>query len=81
MSRVDVHGMIDQPIVVVAPVTQVAFNRRHPIARDIATYCKRRSQTAAPVAAMCSNDPARVDAIRRAFRPCPHGGRKIRGGT
>jgi hypothetical protein len=47
MCRVDVHGVIDQPVVVVAPVTQLAFNRRHPIARDIAAYRKRRAEAAA----------------------------------
>jgi hypothetical protein len=48
MCRVDVQGFADEPVVVVAPVTQLAFNRRHPIARDIATYRKHRAE-AAPV--------------------------------
>jgi hypothetical protein len=47
MCRIDVHGVIDQPVVVVAPVTQLAFNRKHPIARDIAAYRKHRVETAA----------------------------------
>jgi len=46
MCRVDVHGVTDEPVVVVAPVTQLAFNRRHPVARDIAAYRKRRAETA-----------------------------------
>jgi hypothetical protein len=47
MCRIDVHGGIDEPVVVVAPVTQLAFNRKHPITRDIAAYRKRRAETAA----------------------------------
>ncbi len=47
MCRVDVQGAIDMPVVVVAPVTQLVFNRRHPIARDIAAYRKYRAETAA----------------------------------
>lgn len=47
MCRVDVQGLADDAIVLVAPVTQLAFNRRHPIARDIAAYRKRRVETAA----------------------------------
>jgi len=44
MCRIDVQGEIDEPVVVVAPVTQLAFNRKHPIARDIAAYRKRRAK-------------------------------------
>ena len=47
MCRVDVQGFADEPVVVVAPVTQLAFNRKHPITRDIAAYRKRRAETAA----------------------------------
>ena len=48
MCRVDVQGAIDMPVVVVSPVTQLAFNRREiPIARDIAAYRKHRAETAA----------------------------------
>ena len=46
MCRVDVHGLAGEPVVVVAPVTQLAFNRRHPVARDIAAYRKRRAEAA-----------------------------------
>ena len=34
------------PVVVVAPVTQLAFNRRHPVAREIAAYRKHRAEAA-----------------------------------
>jgi len=44
MCCVDVSGGIDEPVVVLAPVPQLAFNRRHPIARDIAAYRKRRTE-------------------------------------
>ncbi len=47
MCHVDVQGLAGEPVVVVAPVTQLAFNRRHPIARDIAAYRKHRVETAA----------------------------------
>ena len=47
MCRIDARGLDDAPIVVVAPVTQLAFNRRHPIARAVAAYRKRRAETAA----------------------------------
>ncbi|HTV34313.1 MAG TPA: hypothetical protein VME69_14670, partial [Methylocella sp.] len=48
MCRVDVQGAIDEPVVVVvAPITHLAFNRRHPIAHDIAAYRKRRTEAAA----------------------------------
>jgi hypothetical protein len=46
MCRIDVQGLADEPMVVVAPVTQLAFNRRHPIARDIAAYRKHCAETA-----------------------------------
>jgi len=46
MCRVDVQGLAEEPVVVVAPVTQLAFNRKHPIARDIAAYRKRRAEAA-----------------------------------
>jgi len=46
MCRIDVQGGIDAPVVVVAPVTQLAFNRRHPIAREIAAYRKHRAEAA-----------------------------------
>ena len=44
MCRVHVQGAIDEPLVVVAPITQLAFNRWHPIAHDIAVYRKRRTE-------------------------------------
>ena len=44
--RVDVPGAIDEPVIVVAPITHLAFNRRHQIARDIATYRKCRTEAA-----------------------------------
>jgi hypothetical protein len=47
MCRIDVHGLIDEPVVVVAPVGQLAFNRRHPVARDIAAYRKLRAEASA----------------------------------
>jgi len=46
MCRVAVNGKIAEPVVILAPVSQLAFNRRHPIARDIAAYRKRRAKTA-----------------------------------
>ncbi len=46
MCRIDVQGLADEPMVVVAPVTQLAFNRRHPIARDIDAYRKHCAETA-----------------------------------
>jgi hypothetical protein len=45
MCRIDLGAAIDEPIVVVAPISQLAFNRRHPIARDIAAYRKRLTET------------------------------------
>ena len=47
MCRVDVQGAIDEPVIVVAPIAQLAFNRGHPIAHDIAVYRKRRTEAAA----------------------------------
>jgi len=47
MCRIDLHGEIDEPVVVLAPITQLAFNRSHPIARDIAAYRKRHAQASA----------------------------------
>jgi hypothetical protein len=47
MCRLDVQGFADDPVIVVAPVTQLTFNRRHPVARDIAAYRKRRAKAAA----------------------------------
>jgi len=47
MCRVDVPGLADDFVVVVVPLSQLAFNRRHPVARDIAAYRKRRAETAA----------------------------------
>ena len=44
MCPFDVHEGIDEPVVVVAPITHLAFNRRHPIAREIADYRKRCAQ-------------------------------------
>ena len=47
MCRVDVGEESGAPIVVVAPITKLAFNRRHPIAHDVAAYRKRRTEAAA----------------------------------
>ena len=44
MCRLDVGGERDEPAVVMVPLTQLAFNRRHPIAQEIAAYRKRRTQ-------------------------------------
>ena len=46
MCRIDVHKGIDDSVVVVAPVTQLAFNRKHPVAREIAAYRKHRAEAA-----------------------------------
>lgn len=47
MCHIDVKGLTGEPVLVVAPITQLAFNRRHPDARDIAAYRKRRAESAA----------------------------------
>ena len=47
MRRVDVGEESDAPIVVVAPIAQLAFNRRHPLAHDVAVYRKRRAEATA----------------------------------
>ena len=49
MCRVDVQGAIDEPVIVVAPITHLAFNRRLPIAHEIAAYRKCRTQATASV--------------------------------
>ncbi len=46
MCHVDMLGLAGAPVVVVAPVSQLVFNRRHPVARDVATYRKRRAEAA-----------------------------------
>ncbi len=45
--RLDVHGTIDEPVVVVAPITLLALNLTHSIAHDIPAYRERRAETAA----------------------------------
>ncbi len=45
MCRLDVHGTIDEPVVVVAPISQLA--PMHPIAHDIPAYRESRAETAA----------------------------------
>ncbi len=47
MCRIDLHGKSGPPILLVAPLTQLAFNRRHAIAQEIAAYRKRRAEKAA----------------------------------
>ncbi|MGO8848036.1 MAG: hypothetical protein ACLQFI_22480 [Methylocella sp.] len=47
MCRVGVLGLANQPVVIVAPITQLAFNQRHRAARDIAAYRKHCAETAA----------------------------------
>jgi hypothetical protein len=42
MCRVDVQGLTNDRTVVVAPLTQLAFDRRHPVTRDIAAYRNKR---------------------------------------
>jgi hypothetical protein len=43
MCRINVQGKTGQQVLVVAPIAQLAFNRRQPAAREIAAYCKRRA--------------------------------------
>ena len=45
MCRLDVHGAIDEPVVIVAPITQLALDPRPPFAHDIPAYRKRRAET------------------------------------
>jgi hypothetical protein len=47
MCRIDLQGTSGQPVLLVAPIAQLPFDRRHPIARDIAAYRKRRAEAAA----------------------------------
>lgn len=41
---IDLHGTTGQPVLLVAPLTQLAFNRRHPITQDVAAYRERRAE-------------------------------------
>jgi hypothetical protein len=38
-------GDDDAPTIFVTPIAELAFDRRHPIAREIADYRRRRAQT------------------------------------
>ncbi len=46
MYRIDVRGSVGQPILLVAPLAQLAFNRKHPIAQEIAAYRKHHADDA-----------------------------------
>lgn len=43
MRQIEV-GDGDVPAIFVAPIAELAFDRRHPIARAIADYCRRHAQ-------------------------------------
>jgi len=46
MCRIDLQGVAGPPFLLVAPITHFSFNRRHPIARDIAAYRELRTRLA-----------------------------------
>ncbi len=47
MCRIDLQGTTGQGVPLVAPLAQLAFNRRHPIAQDLAAYRERPTEKAA----------------------------------
>jgi hypothetical protein len=44
MCQVEVGDAAD-PAIFITPIADLAFDRRHPIAREIADYRRRRAQT------------------------------------
>lgn len=51
MCRMDLAGPTGHPILLVAPITHLSFNRSHPIARDIVADRQRRvGEISAPLA-------------------------------
>jgi hypothetical protein len=44
MCQVEVRE--SEPALLVTPITELTFDRRHPLARDVADYRRRRVQTA-----------------------------------
>jgi hypothetical protein len=44
MCQVDLQGLVGQPAFLIVPIEQLAFDRRYPIARDIAAFRKCRAE-------------------------------------